>query len=84
MSFVQDMVDADSNKAIVEAIIVMAHRLGMKVIAEGVETMVQAQLLRDAGCEYVQGYLYSRPLPEDDFLNFAASAHSPADTAAAR
>ncbi|ADJ63220.1 EAL domain-containing protein [Herbaspirillum seropedicae] len=83
-SFVQDMVDADSNKAIVEAIIVMAHRLGMKVIAEGVETMVQAQLLRDAGCEYVQGYLYSRPLPEDDFLNFAASAHSPADAAAAR
>ncbi|MBG7621614.1 EAL domain-containing protein [Herbaspirillum sp. AP02] len=83
-SFVKDMVDADSNRAIVEAIIVMAHRLGMKVIAEGVETMMQAQLLRDAGCEYVQGYLYARPLPEDEFLKFATAGQPVADVVVLR
>lgn len=83
-SFVKDMADADGNRAIVEAIVVMAHRLGMEVIAEGVETMTQAQLLRDAGCEYVQGYLYARPLPEQEFLRFATSGHTVSDVAALR
>ena len=49
--------------ALSEAIIVMAHKLGLKVIAEGVETELQRDLLAAAGCDYVQGYLFSKPIP---------------------
>lgn len=45
----------------------MAHKLGIKVIAEGVETQVQYDLLKQAGCDYGQGYLWSRPVPAEDF-----------------
>lgn len=57
------------------AIVVMAHKLGIKVIAERVETTGQRDLLAAVGCEYVQGYLYSKPLPEDEFLTFVAQAY---------
>jgi len=50
-----------------EAIIVMAHKLGLKVIAEGVETEQQRELLTYANCDYAQGYLFSRPLPPEEF-----------------
>lgn len=65
----------DSNDLILcEAIIVMAHKLGMKVIAEGVETSEQRDILLSAGCDFAQGYLYSRPLPHNEFANtFLAS-----------
>jgi EAL domain-containing protein (putative c-di-GMP-specific phosphodiesterase class I) len=53
--------------ALSEAIIVMAHKLGLKVIAEGIETAEQRDLLLAAGCDYGQGYLFSRPLPPEDF-----------------
>jgi len=58
----------DSNKnqmALCEAIIVMAHKLGLKVVAEGVETQSQHDILFGAGCDYAQGYLYSRPVPAE-------------------
>ena len=45
----------------------MAHKLGMKVIAEGVETTEQRDLLIAANCDYAQGYLFSRPVPPDEF-----------------
>ena len=45
----------------------MAHKLGIKVIAEGVETQQQCDLLAAAGCDYAQGYLFSKPVPADDF-----------------
>ncbi len=67
-SFVRDLVTDPGDKAIAEAIIVMAHKLGIKVIAEGVETEEQRQLLIDAGCDYGQGYLFSRPCPADEFV----------------
>jgi EAL domain-containing protein (putative c-di-GMP-specific phosphodiesterase class I) len=60
-SFVQQLGPTGSpgDKAIVDAIIVMAHALGMSVVAEGVETAPQARYLRDRGCEEAQGYLFS-------------------------
>jgi diguanylate cyclase (GGDEF)-like protein/PAS domain S-box-containing protein len=66
-SFV-DNLDSDINDmALSEAIIVMAHKLGLKVIAEGVETEKQHKLLKQAGCDYAQGYLISTPLPPEEF-----------------
>lgn len=66
-SFTRDLKPGSSSMALSEAIIMMAHRLGMKVIAEGVETEVQRTLLATAGCDYGQGYLFSRPVPAEKF-----------------
>jgi diguanylate cyclase (GGDEF)-like protein/PAS domain S-box-containing protein len=66
-SFVRDLATDASDMALSEAIIVMAHKLGLKVIAEGVETAEQRNLLVDAGCDYAQGYLYSRPVAAEAF-----------------
>jgi EAL domain-containing protein (putative c-di-GMP-specific phosphodiesterase class I) len=49
------------------AIIVMAHKLGLKVIAEGIETATQRHLLAAAGCDYGQGHLFAPPLPPHEF-----------------
>lgn len=66
-SFVRDISgDADS-ASIIRAIIDMAHNLGKTVVAEGIETDSQRALLRDLGCEIGQGYLWSRPVPADQF-----------------
>ncbi|WP_169697740.1 EAL domain-containing protein [Methylophaga nitratireducenticrescens] len=64
-SFVRDLATDPDDMALSEAIIVMAHKLGLKVIAEGVETEAQQKLLFAAGCDYAQGYLYSRPIPAE-------------------
>lgn len=66
-SFVRDLTTDASDLAIAEAMIVMAHKLGMKVVAEGVETAAQRDLLRCAGCDYAQGYLFSKPIDEEAF-----------------
>lgn len=66
-SFVRNMVSNPGDHAIAEAIIVMAHKLGMKVVAEGVETVEQRDMLIAAGCDYGQGYLFARPMPADKF-----------------
>jgi len=62
-SFVADVPRDASNTAITEAIMAMAHSLGLNVIAEGVETLEQLQFLQSHGCEEMQGYYFSRPLP---------------------
>jgi diguanylate cyclase (GGDEF)-like protein/PAS domain S-box-containing protein len=59
--------------AIVRSIIVMAHNLGLKVTAEGVETAAQAAFLRAEKCEELQGYLYAKPLPAGDFETYLRS-----------
>ncbi|BAE50722.1 bifunctional diguanylate cyclase/phosphodiesterase [Paramagnetospirillum magneticum] len=66
-SFVRDMTVDSSDRAIAEAIIAMAHRLGMKVVAEGIETEEQYALLAAAGCDFGQGYLFAKPMPVDQF-----------------
>lgn len=66
-SFVRDMASDESDRAIAESVIVMAHRLGLKVIAEGIETQEQRDLLAAAGCDFGQGYLFARPAPAHEF-----------------
>jgi diguanylate cyclase (GGDEF)-like protein len=66
-SFVRNLTAGNSDKALVEAIIVMAHKLGIKTVAEGVETAAQRDQLIAFGCDFVQGYLYSRPVPAGEF-----------------
>jgi len=69
-SFVRDIGDDPDDKAIVSAIINLASSLGMHTIAEGVETVTQLAYLRQQGCEQVQGYYFSVPLPADQFETF--------------
>jgi len=66
-SFVRDLASDNSDKAIVKTIIAMAQSLDLEVIAEGVETAEQRQILLDMGCENFQGYLFSKPLPIEQF-----------------
>jgi EAL domain-containing protein (putative c-di-GMP-specific phosphodiesterase class I) len=71
-SFVQDL-DTDTNdRAIVNAIIGLAHNLGLQVVAEGVETEPQRNHLVDQGCDILQGYLFSRPLPAREIPDFVS------------
>ncbi len=66
-SFVRHLKAESDDMALCEAIIVMAHKLGIKVIAEGIETAEQLDLLTAVGCDYGQGYLFSRPIPPTEF-----------------
>ncbi|HEU4707795.1 MAG TPA: EAL domain-containing protein [Methylophilaceae bacterium] len=66
-SFVFNLAKNSIDMALCEAIIHMSHKLGMRVIAEGVETEEQRDLLAGAGCDYVQGYLFSPPVSVDEF-----------------
>jgi diguanylate cyclase (GGDEF)-like protein/PAS domain S-box-containing protein len=65
--FIDNLEPESNDLALCEAIIVMAHKLGLKVIAEGIETEQQRNLLIAAGCDYGQGYLCSKPLPATEF-----------------
>lgn len=71
-SFVRNLAPGSHDMVLSEAIILMAHKLGLKVIAEGVETAEQRDLLLAAGCDYAQGFFYSRPLPAKDFETLLA------------
>ena len=68
--------DSDSKKGgiILSSMVRMARWLGMPVIAEGVEYMEQADFLKKIGCEYIQGYLYSRPLPEEQYIELLSKS----------
>lgn len=66
-SFIKHLTGSESDKALAEAIIVMAHKLDIETIAEGVETEEQRDLLMSFGCDYAQGFLYSPAVPADEF-----------------
>jgi diguanylate cyclase (GGDEF)-like protein/PAS domain S-box-containing protein len=66
-SFVRDMVIDASDRTIIKSMIVMAHELGMQVIAEGIETMAQRDLLCAAGCDFGQGFLFSQAVSAEEF-----------------
>jgi diguanylate cyclase (GGDEF)-like protein/PAS domain S-box-containing protein len=66
-SFVHDIETDPNDMALSNAIIVMAHALGLKVIAEGVETAEQLKLLTNAGCDYAQGYFFTKPISANEF-----------------
>ncbi|WP_415885732.1 putative bifunctional diguanylate cyclase/phosphodiesterase [Neptuniibacter sp. QD37_6] len=69
-SFVIDLLDDEQDRTLVEVIIKMGQTLGIKVVAEGVENQQQLDMLREFGCDYVQGYFLGRPVPFDQFLEF--------------
>jgi diguanylate cyclase (GGDEF)-like protein len=66
-AFVKNIETDVEERALCDAIIVMAHKLGLKVIAEGVETVAQRDFLYAAGCDFAQGYLFSKPVPAAEF-----------------
>ena len=74
-SFICNLTDNSTHLALCEAIILMAHKLGMRVVAEGIETQQQKDLLTRIGCDYGQGYLFSRPLPAGEFANLLKTPH---------
>lgn len=74
MSFIRKIGENPKTKSIVHSIIGMAHGIGIKTVAEGVETEEQVSFLRQSGCDYIQGYYYSKPLPEEEFVEFLEKA----------
>jgi EAL domain-containing protein (putative c-di-GMP-specific phosphodiesterase class I) len=72
-SFVSNSIVNSSDRVLVQKTIEIGHELGMKVVAEGVETDHQLSLLRNEGCDIAQGYLYSRPLPSDQLREWLTS-----------
>jgi diguanylate cyclase (GGDEF)-like protein/PAS domain S-box-containing protein len=78
-SFVRDVPDDQEDAEIVKAILAMARSLNINVVAEGVETTMQEDFLRAAGCEMLQGYLHGKPMPVEEFgTRFLAKGKSPA------
>jgi diguanylate cyclase (GGDEF)-like protein/PAS domain S-box-containing protein len=73
-SFVQDLDSDESDRALVDGLIALARRIGLQVVAEGVETQGQLDYLRRCGCDYLQGYLHSKPLSVEDAMTFLRAA----------
>lgn len=68
-SFIKNLAAEPKALTISKAIVSMAHGIGVKTVAEGVETLEQLDYLRDMGCDQIQGYIFSRPLPEDEMAD---------------
>ena len=68
MGFIKNLEHNERTRSIVSSIVDMAHSIGMQTIAEGAETQEQVNYLEQSGCDYIQGYFYSKPLPQEEFL----------------
>ncbi|HLO64814.1 MAG TPA: EAL domain-containing protein, partial [Azonexus sp.] len=66
-SFVQHLPESETDAAVASAVVTLARRLGLSVVAEGVETEAQRRFLADIGCDLLQGFLFARPLPAGEF-----------------
>jgi EAL domain-containing protein (putative c-di-GMP-specific phosphodiesterase class I) len=75
-SFVHDMASAEYDATIVRSTVALAHNLGLSVVAEGVEDLETLQLLESLGCDKVQGYYLSRPLPANDLEEWYRECHA--------
>jgi EAL domain-containing protein (putative c-di-GMP-specific phosphodiesterase class I) len=71
-------------REIVRIIVMLAHGLRLKVVAEGVETEAQAEMLKDIGCELGQGYLYSKPVPAETIEQLLSNAANASDNTRAK
>ncbi|PMS17276.1 diguanylate phosphodiesterase [Trinickia dabaoshanensis] len=76
-SFIRNVPDSHSDTQITSAVIALGHSLGLTVIAEGAETQTQIDFLRKEGCDEVQGYFFSRPIPAADVEGFLGKAADP-------
>ena len=74
-AFIAGMSASAEHRAIVSAIINLAHALGISVVAEGVETEEQAEKLTSLGCNEAQGYLFGRPVPPDSMARLLPASH---------
>ena len=72
-SFIRNWQPNSKNGAIVKGLIQLAHTLDLKVIAEGVETIEQLSFLQTEGCDYIQGYYFSRPIEPEQFDKFQST-----------
>ena len=72
-SFIENLNEPEGTGPIVEAVLSMAHTLGLRVVAEGVETAAQLNTLRQGGCDIIQGYFFSRPVPSAAAAGFLRS-----------
>jgi diguanylate cyclase (GGDEF)-like protein len=75
-SFVMDLERSADARAVVDAVVKLAHALGKRVVAEGVETVKQRRILTDMGCDELQGYLFAQPMTAGDLLQWALDARN--------
>lgn len=75
-SFIRDITTDEDNAAIVTALIAMSQQMKMRSLAEGVETIEQLHFLKEKGCNEVQGYVYSKPLPAEEMEQLLKQPHT--------
>ena len=69
-AFVDDITTDDKDRNMVASIVAMAHNLGLKVVAEGVESKTQLEILKTLRCEFIQGFYFAEPMQADDFIRY--------------
>jgi EAL domain-containing protein (putative c-di-GMP-specific phosphodiesterase class I) len=73
-SLIADIEDCERARVVVQAVVQLIHGVGCEIVAEAVETVAQADILRAMGCQVVQGYIFARPMFEDEFLDWTTNA----------
>lgn len=74
--FIENMMVSGKGKLILEQVVSMSNKLKLGLLAEGVETLEQVELLQSIGCDQVQGYYYAKPMPEDEFFELLKQQYS--------